>query len=106
MTIEIDLRIKHHFFPSLYAKEMHLPAGHRAISHRHEYDHISMLSEGRATVKAGGAEIEYAAPAFIMIRGHIEHEITALEDVTWFCVHETDETDPDKIDEVLIEQVA
>lgn len=104
--MDIDLRIKHHFSPGLYAKEMHLPAGHFAVSHRHEYDHISMLAAGRAVVEVDDAETIYAAPAFIMIRAHAEHKITAMEDVTWFCVHETDETDAEKIDEVLIERAA
>ena len=104
--IDIDLRIKHHFSPGLYAKEMHLPAQHFATSHKHEYDHISHLAAGRVVVRANGVEQEYTAPAFIMIRAHVEHEITAIEDATWFCIHETDETDLSNIDEVLIEKAA
>ncbi len=106
MTIDIDLMIKHHFSNGLYAKEMHLPAGHFAVSHRHEYDHISMLASGHARVETSGDSVEYDAPAFIMIRAHVEHTITALDDVTWFCVHETDETNAENIDEVLIERAA
>ncbi|MES2323288.1 MAG: cupin domain-containing protein [Pseudomonadota bacterium] len=102
----IDLRIKHYFSPGVYAKEMHLPAQHVATSHKHEYDHISHLSAGRVLVCVDGVEAEYAAPAFIMIRAHAEHEIVAIEDAVWFCIHQTDETDASKIDEVLIEKAA
>lgn len=102
--IEIDLRIKHHFFPDdLYAKEMHLPAGHFAVSHRHTYDHLGVLWAGAVTVEIDGVLAEYRAPAFIMVRAGAEHRIVAVEDTTWFCVHETNETDVEKIDHVLIE---
>ena len=38
----------------------------------------------------------------ITIKKHLNHSITALEDAYWFCIHATDETNPDKVDEVLI----
>lgn len=100
----IDLNIKHHFDDGVYAKEMHLPEGHYAVSHKHTYDHISMLHRGVAVVTVDGVERQYTAPAVIMIRAHKEHRIDALTDVVWFCIHETDETDPEKIDEVAIEK--
>jgi hypothetical protein len=34
----------------------------------------------------------------------VEHKITALSDIVWFCVHGTTETE--NIDEVLIEKGA
>lgn len=104
MSIDIDLGVKHHFFPDLYAKEMHLLKGQFGISHRHEFDHISMLAKGRASVEVDGVKHEYSAPAFIMVRAHKEHRFDALEDITWFCVHKTSETDEKKIDETLIEK--
>ncbi|MCH8622633.1 hypothetical protein [Undibacterium sp. TS12] len=102
MSINIDLGIKHHFSTGLYAKEMHLPAQHYALTHKHAYDHVSMLYRGTAKVKVGGIETEYSAPAFVMIRAGEEHTILAVDDVTWFCVHETEETDVEKIDKVAI----
>lgn len=100
--IEIDLGIKHHFSNGLYAKEMHLPKDHFAVSHKHSYDHVSMLYQGRAKVTVNGVDEVYTAPAFIMIRAGQEHTILAESDVIWFCVHETDETDVEKIDKVAI----
>ena len=103
MSIDIDLGIKHHFFPHMYAKEMHLLAGQFGQSHRHEFDHISALFAGTADVAVDGVTTRYTAPAFIMVRAHKEHLFVAVTDITWFCVHETEETDADKIDATLIE---
>ena len=110
--IEIDLGIKHHFFPNIdnseiYAKEMLLPAGYYAVSHKHKYDHISVLYSGAVVVEIDGVESEYRAaigsPAFVLIRAGANHKITAIADAVWFCVHATSETDTDHIDNVLIE---
>jgi len=100
--IEIDLGIQHHFADGLYAKQMMLPAAHFAVTHAHEYDHLSILSSGRVLVDVDGKTSEYTSPACILIKAGEHHKITAIEDAVWFCVHATDETDPDKVDEVLI----
>jgi quercetin dioxygenase-like cupin family protein len=101
--IEIELHTKHHFSDGLYAKQMTLPKGYFAISHKHNYDHISVLWSGTALVEADGKETTHTAPAFILIKAGVNHKITAIEEIVWYCVHETDETDADNIDKVLIQ---
>ena len=102
--IEIDLGIQHHFSSGVYAKQMHLPKGHFALSHKHAFDHMSILASGIAVVVVDGKETVYTAPACIEIKAGHEHSITALEDVTWFCIHATDEKDVSKIDEIVIQK--
>lgn len=103
---QTDLNIKHHFSDSIYAKEMHLPAGHVAISHKHSYSHLSVLAAGKCIVMRVIEGVEekttHTAPDVLEIKAGIEHQIEALEDVTWLCIHATEETDPDKIDKVAI----
>ena len=100
----IDLQIKHHFSAHVYAKQMHLPAGHYAESHSHEYDHLSILACGTALIEVNGEEKLYHAPACIEIKAGVIHKITALLPVDWFCIHATDETDVLAIDEILIKK--
>jgi len=99
--IDIDLGVVHHFSAGLYAKQMLLPAKHYAVSHAHAYDHLSILAKGDVTVEVEGVRTEYKAPACINILAGHHHIITAHKDSVWFCIHATDETDADKIDEVL-----
>lgn len=98
----IDLGTQHHFSSGVYAKQMHLPKGYMAISHQHNYDHLSVLASGKVIVKTDDSEQEYTAPVAITIAKHKNHAITAIEDAVWFCIHATDETDSDKVDEVII----
>lgn len=98
----IDLHIQHHFSSGVYAKQMELPAAHYAESHEHIYDHLSILAAGHVTVEIDNEVIEYRAPAVVHIAAGKKHRIEALTDSVWFCVHATDETDPEKVDHVLI----
>ena len=103
-VFETDLGIVHHFSDGLYAKEMRIPAGYVAGQHAHEYAHLSVLAQGRVQVQVDGEIKEFRAPACINIEAEQIHLIEALEDCVWFCIHATDETDPDKVDEVLIKK--
>ena len=103
-TFEIDLGTQHYFSDGLYAKEMHIPKGYAAGMHKHEYSHLSILSKGRVFVRTDEYNKEYVAPACINLQAGINHTIEALEDATWFCIHATEETDINKIDEVLIQK--
>lgn len=51
-----------------------------------------------------GEKFTYTAPACIEILADKEHSILALDDAVWYCIHATEETDADKVDEVLIKE--
>lgn len=101
-AIDIDLKIQHHFSDGVYARQMVLPAGHFAVTHGHEYDHLSILASGAVSIVVDGVECSYRAPAVITILAGQHHRIEAQEDAVWFCIHATSETDPQRLDEVLI----
>ena len=100
----IDLGIVHHFSHKVYAKQMLLPGKHYAETHEHNYDHMSILATGAVLVTIDGKSEYYAGPSVIHIKAGQKHRIEALTDAVWFCVHGTEETDPDKIDLVLIKE--
>lgn len=95
-------RVKHHFSEHEYAKEMLLFKGEKVLSHKHKYSHLAILASGQAQVTIDSSTIIYTAPACITIAAGVTHEIMALENVTWYCIHATTERDPDKIDKTVI----
>ena len=103
-TFDIDLGIVHNFSDGLYAKQMFVPQGYVIGQHAHEFSHLSILAKGKVIVRTDDSVIEYTAPACLEIKEGIHHAIEALEDTVWFCIHATDETDVNKIDEVLIKK--
>lgn len=96
--------ITHHFAGGTYAKAIRLPAGFGMVQHKHTYDHLSILSAGRAIVEYDGVRTEYTAPAVITIKAGKNHGIEAQTECLWFCIHATDETDIDKVDASVIQK--
>lgn len=94
--------ISHHFAAGVYAKEMRVAAGLVVLSHKHLHDHLSILASGTVTVTTEAGDTVHEAPAVITIKAGEHHSIFAHSDAVWFCVHATDETDPAKVDEVLV----
>jgi quercetin dioxygenase-like cupin family protein len=101
---EVDPQVKHHFSDGLYAKRMVIPKGYEVGQHAHTYSHLSVLAKGRVLVKTDAGQKEYIAPACIEIKSGVLHVVQALEDSEWFCIHATNETDLEKVDQVLIER--
>lgn len=95
--------IEHHFGGGVYAKETLIPAGKVLTQHRHRFDHLSILASGVARVSVDGVAREVVGPACLLIEAGKVHEVEALSDVVWFCVHATDCTDPAQVDHELVE---
>lgn len=100
----IDFGIKHHFSAGVYVKQMHLKANYCVDTHKHNFDHFGLLGRGSVIVEIDGKQETHTAPSLIIIKADKTHKITALTDIDWFCIHATDMTDPQSIDEVLIKR--
>lgn len=96
------LDIAHHFGGGVYAKETRIPAGHMLVQHKHKHDHLSILATGTAHLFRGSEVMRITGPKVVEIVAQEHHTVEALTDCVWLCVHSTAETDPAKIDEVLI----
>ena len=102
--------IRHHFIGQdaargVYAKELRIPSGFTLISHRHTYDHLSILASGNVWLSVDGVGKELRGPSAITIKASVEHTLLALTDAVWFCVHPSDETESDAVDITLVERV-
>jgi len=97
-----SLAITHHFSGGVYAKETHVAAGQILVQHKHEHDHLSILAAGTVELLVDGERSEITGPACVTIRAGRYHGIKAMTDVTWYCIHATDCTAPDQVDEVIV----
>lgn len=94
--------ITHHFGGGVYAKETHIPEGMILVQHRHEHDHLSYLVAGMVELEVDGVRRTVAAPACLTIEAGKHHGVKALVDSIWLCIHKTDCTDEEEVDQVLI----
>ena len=72
------------------------------MQHAHKYGHLSILASGSVELLVDGIKSIVEAPACLTIAAGKHHGVKSLTDVVWYCVHATDCTDEDDIDEVLI----
>ena len=94
--------ISHHFGAGVYAKETRIPAGSILVQHKHKHDHLSVLASGSVELVVDGIKSVIHAPACLTIEANKHHGVKSLTDVVWYCIHATECTDMDEIDEVLI----
>jgi mannose-6-phosphate isomerase-like protein (cupin superfamily) len=101
----IEPEVKHYFGGGVYAKETIIPAGKWLVQHAHKHDHLSVLAKGSIELIVDGASSELHAPACLKIQAGKHHGVRSLTDVIWYCIHATDCTDEDEVDEIMIAPV-
>ena len=94
--------IHHHFSSGVYAKEMRMPADYLLLHHKHNFSHLSILASGSIELIVDGEKKVIHAPACLTIEADAHHGVRSLTDVVWYCIHATECTDSDEIDDVLI----
>lgn len=99
---QVDIPVVHRFGPGVYIREITVPAGVFMIGHEHKTPHMSVMLEGRATVTdENGSVTEMVAPA-VMNSGCGRKAAYVHEKMTWLNIHATDETDLEKLEDMLI----
>lgn len=100
---ELDaIPIRHFFGAGTCIKETFLLAGETLVQHRHHYDHLSYLVSGTVEVAVDGQKRKVVGPACMTIEAGKHHGVKALTDAVWLCIHGTDATDADMVDQVVI----
>lgn len=76
---------------------MEAKSGQKIGSHKHKYEHYSVLLTGVAIAGVGPETACYHAGDVLVIPAGVEHVIEAITDITWLCVHGTDDADVDNL---------
>jgi hypothetical protein len=100
---QVECPVQHFFGPSIYIREVVMPAGTVVVGKYHKEDHLCNMVEGRMIVVGeDGVQREVAAPAVFMAK---KGRKTAyiLETVRFQNIFSTDETDVEKLEHMLVE---
>jgi quercetin dioxygenase-like cupin family protein len=71
-------------------KQVTLKAGQEVLTHKHKYDHLSILVYGKVTVMTDEEAHELEGPESIVVKAELNHYLKAETDALWLCVHRTD----------------
>lgn len=100
---QVELDVKHHFAPGVYVREMTIPAGVVATGAVHKTEHLSILSAGRCVLTTDDGVSELYAPWIGKSRAGIKRAIATVTECVLMTIHPTDETDVEKLVELLTE---
>jgi len=87
ISFDAEKDARFYFAAGVCAKQFRLPADSVILKHAHDYYHMSILAAGRVAVTLPHEQQIYDAPACIEIKAGAVHQIQALTDAVWFCIH-------------------
>lgn len=102
---QVDCPVQHYFGPSIYIREVVMPAGTVVVGKYHKHDHLCNMIEGHMiVVNEDGEQTEVVAPAVFMAK---KGRKTAyiLKTVRFQNIFSTDETDVEKLEHMLVDDL-
>lgn len=103
---QVDCPIRHHFAPGIYAREITIPKGTVLTGAVHKQESLVVLSAGRLRLVTDDGTVEISAPYMLTCKAGAKNAALALEDSVWTNFFATEETDQDKLVELLTESKA
>jgi len=100
---QVDCPVQHYFGPSIYIREVVMPAGTVVVGKYHKEDHLCNMIEGRMiVVNEAGEQAEVVAPSVFMAK---KGRKTAyiIETVRFQNIFSTDETDVEKLEYMMVD---
>ena len=92
-----------HFADGLYARELFIPAGVCLVGALHKTNHIFTVSQGECYAVTHEGKEHMVAQYTGQTRPGMKRVIYAVTDTVWTTYHPTDETNPEKIAEQILE---
>jgi hypothetical protein len=99
---QVNAPVTERFAPGVYLREIFMPAGALIIGHEHRTEHFNIVLQGSALVAIDGVVEEIIAPATFVSKPGVRKVLLIIEDMIWQTVHPTTETDPAKLEDMLI----
>jgi hypothetical protein len=94
--------VSHHFAPGVYAREMRIPAGVLATGAVHKTEHLSIVV-GHCMLTTDDGPREFFGHNTFVSKPGAKRALFAISDVVMTTIHPTEETDLDKLCELLTE---
>jgi quercetin dioxygenase-like cupin family protein len=98
----VEIKTTHHFAPGVYMREIFIPKGTTLTGKIHRTEHMNILSQGDLSVWTEDGVKRLKASTVIKSQPGIKRVGFAHEDSVWITVHPTEETDIDKLEDMLI----
>ena len=103
---QVDCPVSHFFAPGMAARKIEIPAGTVLVGAIHKVEHLIVVAKGALRIVTDEGTRDVFAGDVITCKPGTKNAATALEDSAWVNLFPTDETDPDKLVELMTESKA
>jgi quercetin dioxygenase-like cupin family protein len=100
---QIDCPVAHHFGHGIYMREVFMPAGTYIMGHAHRHEHMNIMLKGKMAVLVNG-ETKVIEGPYIFTGQPGRKFAYIIEDTVFVNAYATDETDVDKLEEMLVDK--
>jgi len=100
--VQAEMPIKHLYGHKTYVREMFSPTGSIVVGKTHRYEHVCIVSQGRALVYDEYGSREIQAPCSFVSEPGIKRLFVVLEDLIFSTVHHADTSDLEQLERELI----
>lgn len=98
--------VQHYFAPGLYGREITIPKGVTVVGAIHRRANLAILSKGSLTIATEDGAKTIHAPCTVQVLPGSKNAVTAHEEAVWTNFFATNETDTEKLVELLTESTA
>lgn len=103
---QVHCPVAHFTAPGQIARRMEISAGTTVTGAIHKIEHLVIIAKGRLRIVTEHGTRDVTAGDVITCKPGMKNAVTALEDSAWVNVFALDETDPDKLVELVTESKA
>lgn len=100
---QVDLQTRHYVSAGMYAREITIPAGTVLTGAAHKFDHINVC-HGDIIVWTEEGMKRLTGHFTMASRAGAKRVGLAIQDTVWTTIHRTDETDIEKLEELLTDE--
>lgn len=101
---QADCPVYHHHYPGIYIREVHIAAGVFSIGHIQKTRHLNIMLKGRVNfINPDGTSSVLTAPMIFMSDPGRKMGLI-LEDMVWFNLYPTNETDVEVLEETYLDK--
>lgn len=101
MPEHVEFEKRHFFAQGVYARELTIPKGVCLVGRMHTQSQINIISKGDISVLTGAEVVRIKAPFTLVTPPGVKRAGFAHEETVWTTILGTEETDPERIYELL-----
>lgn len=101
--VPVKIETVHGFCNGMYSRQITMPGGSVIVGAKHKTEFFMVVSKGECVIKDDTESFTLTAPAQIISRVGAKRAIFAISETVITTFHATEETDVEKIEQMIIE---